>query len=193
MKALFLCWFRCSGIWICNVSTSSSSMFSFLCWVTSLVLYGSHSSFPYILLQLLWLLGQVSLVLLTKDSSFSCRIPTSSTSILEAVRDGHSFELVGSTLSLFFPFHIHLPSQLPALHISSSRIRCENDRLQRLDYLSCSHNFIWSNPQFCFSSWILMDVSGIHFFPSLIKLGGFGPIFCLNTLWLYLSSFLITL
>lgn len=106
-----------------------------------------------------------------KGFSFSCKIPTSSTSILEAVRDGHSSELVGSTLSLLFPFHIHLPSQQPALHISSSRIGCEDDRFQRLDYLYCSHNFIWSNPQFCLCSWVLMDISGIHFLSLFDQVG----------------------
>lgn len=59
--------------------------------------------------------GQVGLVMLTKDTSFSCRTTASSTSsVLEAIRDWYSHMLVGSTLSLLSTSHTHsFPNCLP--------------------------------------------------------------------------------
>ena len=176
MKAPFLPFLPV--LWLWDGSTCSSHTFSSLCQLTSLVWGRGHSTFPWVFLQLLSLLGQVGWVMLTKDTSFSCRTTTSSTSsVSEAARAWHSPQLVGSTLSLLPS--LHPPSQLPVLQISSSNVRCEDSNLAEISspastaaysqtsgsafliepwliYQRCISNPLWSDSSMLFLCFALM-------------------------------------
>lgn len=118
-------------LWLWDGSTCHSHTSSSLCQLTSLVWGSSHSTFRWVFLQVLSLLGQVGWVMLTKDTNFSCRTPTSSTSsVLEAARDWHCPQLVGSTLSLLstlyppsLPSCLYCRLQAPTLDVKTATLQ----------------------------------------------------------------------